>query len=142
MANNKRSGSPRALQPFPSRTPRRTPPYIPILDSAAGLNRALDQAVNELNRLKNLGFFAGDAFLKTCWLFIEELRNWAMADLTQELLERAEYDYGHWGVRRFRWEESFRDPEDLLKQAERLKKKRDEQAAKKKQMKRSKGSRQ
>jgi hypothetical protein len=62
---------------------------------------------------------------------LEELRAWAMAEVTQDLLQRAEVDWGRYGVQRFRWEEKFRDPQDVLRQAERVKKQIGQTAAEK-----------
>jgi hypothetical protein len=136
MAVTKRSGSRRAPQlsagAFPSAAPQRPSKYTRVLESAESLNRAFDQVLNEIVRLKNMGFFWGEVsklFMKTCRLSVEELRSWAMAEVTQDFLEWAEHDWGHYGVQRFRFEEKFRDPEDVLKQAERLRKERMSQAA-------------
>jgi hypothetical protein len=137
MAVTKRSGSRRILQlsagAFPSATPQRSSKYTRVLESAESLNRAFDQVLNEVIRLKKTGFFWGEVssrFLKTCRLSVEELRAWAMAEVTQEFLEWAEHDWGHYGVQRFRFEEKFRNPEDVLKHAEHLKKKRERQPGK------------
>jgi hypothetical protein len=137
MAGTKRSGSRRAPQLFaetsPSPSPQRPSKYTRVLESAENLNRAFDQVLNEVLRLKKMGFFWGeisDRFLKTCRLSVEELRGWAMAEVTQDFLEWAEHDWSHYGVQRFRFEEKFRGPEDVLKQAERLKKERERLAGK------------
>jgi hypothetical protein len=136
MAVTKRSGFRRvpqlSVEAYLSASP--TPPskYTRVLESAESLNRAFDQVLNEVIRLNRMGFFWGGVsgrFLKTCRLSVEELRAWAIAEVTQDLLEWAEHDWGHYGVQRFPFEEKFRDPEDVLKQAERLKKERMSQAA-------------
>jgi hypothetical protein len=62
-----------------------------------------------------------------------------MAEVTQDLFERAEAGWGRYGVQRFRWEEKFRDPQDVLKEAERVKKGL-AQAAKRKHSKAAQGS--
>jgi hypothetical protein len=146
MADIKRSGSRRAPQPL-SEVLRLVIPrpskYTLVLECAENLNRAFDQVLSEALRLKQMGFFSGEVssrFLKTCRLSVEELRAWAMAEVTEDVLDWAEHDWGHYGVQRFRFEEKFRDPEDVLKQAERLKKEREEQAAKR-AMKRSRSPR-
>jgi hypothetical protein len=43
-----------------------------------------------------MGFFWGEVsnrFVKTCRLWVEELRAWAMAEVTQDFLEWAEHDW-------------------------------------------------
>jgi hypothetical protein len=144
MAGTKRSGSRRVPQLSAvlsrSATPQRPSKYTLVLESAESLNRAFDQVLNEVMCLKKMGFFWGeisDRFLKTCRLSVEELRAWAMAEVTQDFLEWAEHDWGHYGLQRFRFEEKFRNPEDVLKQAERLKNQRERLAGKS----RTKGSR-
>jgi hypothetical protein len=42
--------------------------------------------------------------------------------IAQDLFEDAEADWGRYGVQRFRWEQKFRDPQDVLKEAERVRK--------------------
>jgi hypothetical protein len=130
MATNKGSGSRRAI----SLISRRPSPYTLVLEHSASLNRAFDLVLEEVAWLSKMGFFWGEIsrrFMKTCRLSVEELRTWAMAEVTQDLLERAGADWGRYGVQRFRWEEKFRDPQDVLKQAERVKKHMGEQAQKK-----------
>jgi hypothetical protein len=130
MATNKGSGSRRAI----SLTSRRPSAYTAVLEHSLSLNRGFDLVLEEVTWLSKMGFFWGEIsgrFMKTCRLSVEELRAWAMAEVTQDLLERAEMDWGRYGVQRFRWEEKFRDPQDVLKQAQRVKKKLTEQANKK-----------
>jgi hypothetical protein len=87
MATNKGSGSRRAI-PIIS---RRRSPYTVLMEHSASLNRAFDLVLEEVAWLRKMGFFWGEVscrFMKTCRLSLEELRAWAMAELTQDLLER------------------------------------------------------
>jgi hypothetical protein len=104
MATNKGSGSRRAV-PIIS---QHASPYTVVLEHSASLNRAFDLVLEEVAWLRKMGFFWDEVsrrFLKTCRLSVEELRAWAMAEVTHDLLERAEVDWGRYGGQRFRWEE-------------------------------------
>jgi hypothetical protein len=90
--------------------------------------------LDEVEKLKTLGQFRGEfssQFAKSCRLALEELRSWAIFEITEDLHERAEDDWARYGRLRLRWENKFRDPNDVLIEAERLKKKLAEEAAKK-----------
>ena len=90
--------------------------------------------LNEVEKLKTLGQFRGEfpsQFAKSCRLALEELRAWAIFEITENLHECAQGDWARYGRLRRRWENKFRDPNDVLIEAERLKKKLAEEAAKK-----------
>jgi hypothetical protein len=135
MADTNRSGSRRATQRRPEAPASESNPpvskYTSIFDAVANLNRAFDQVLQGVERLHMMGFFRGEVsnrIPRTCRLMVEELRGWAMSDMTIEVHETANSHWDHYGVQRFRFEEKFRDPEDVLRQAEHLKKERERQA--------------
>ena len=90
------------------------------------LNRAFDQVLQEIERLKRMGFFSGEVsgrIPRTCRLMVEELRGWAMSDMTIEIHETANSHWGRYGIQRYRFEQNTRDPEDIRRELERVKKK-------------------
>jgi hypothetical protein len=147
MAVLKRSGSRRTAQRPPevlaSETVQRPSKYTVILEHSANLNRAFDQALHEIEWLRKLGFFRGQIskrIPRSCRLMLEELRGWAMSDMTLEIHETANSDWNRYGIQRYRFEQKTRDPADARRELERVMKKLDERAAKEKQAKRPVGS--
>jgi hypothetical protein len=138
MAVTKRSGSGRVTQ-HPTEAPASEilsplSRHVRIFEAAANLNRGFDLVLNQVEKLKALGQFRGEftgQFAKSCRLALEELRSWAIFEITEDLHERPQDDWARYGRLRLRWENKFRDPEDLFAEAERLKKKLVGKAAKK-----------
>ena len=107
-----------------------------VCEATANLNRGFDQVLNEVGRLKQMGFFRGEIsnrFPKLCRLIVEELRAWAMADIAQDVHDSADRDWSRFGSQRYRFEQKFRDPVDVRRELERVVKKLAAHAAKKKQ---------
>jgi hypothetical protein len=67
---------------------------------------------------------------------LEELRGWAMSDMTIEIHETANSHWNRFGIQRYRFEQNTREPEDVRKELERVRKRLAERAAKEKQAKR------
>jgi hypothetical protein len=147
MAVLKRSGSRRTPQPFPEapapETVQRPSEYTVILEHSANLNRAFDEALHEVEWLRKLGFFRGEVskrIPRTCRLMLEELRSWAMSDMTIEIHETANSHWNRYGIQRYRFEQNTRDPVDVRRELEGVMKKLDERAAKEKRARHSAGS--
>jgi molybdenum cofactor biosynthesis enzyme MoaA len=143
MAAYKRSGSRRTTQRPPeapaSETIPRVSKYTSIFEAITHLNRAFDQVLQGVERLKRMGFFRGEIsnrIPRSCRLMLEELRGWAVSDMTIEITDTANDDWNRYGVQRYRFEQNTRDPEDVRRELERVKKRLDERAAKEKQAKR------
>jgi hypothetical protein len=137
MAAYKRSGSRRTTQRAPEASASETIPpiskYTSICEAAADLNRGFDQVLNDIERLQKMGFFRGDVssrIPRTCRLMLEELRGWAMSDMTIEIHETANSRWNRYGIQRYRFEQNTRDPVDVRRELERVMKKLEEQAAK------------
>jgi hypothetical protein len=148
MAAYKRSGSRRTTQRPPeapaSETIQRVSKYTRICEAAASLNRSFDQLLHDVERLQRMGFFSGEVsnrIPRTCRLMVEELRGWAMSDMTIEIHETANSHWNRYGIQRYRFEQNTRDPEDVRRELERVKKRLDQQAAREKQAKRAERSR-
>jgi hypothetical protein len=63
-----------------------------------------------------------------------------VSDMTIEITDTANDDWNRYGIQRYRFEQNTRDPEDVRRELERVKKRLDERAAKEKQAKRPAGS--
>lgn len=135
MAITKASGSRRTTQHPPEAPASETPQlskYVRVFEAAAKLHRGFDLVLFEVEQLKKLGQFSGDfagQFAKSCRFALEELRAWAIFEITEDLHQRAQDDWARYGRLRLRWENKFRDPNDVLIEAERLRKKLAEDAS-------------
>ena len=121
-----------------SETNPRVSKYTSIFEAVANLNRAFDQVLHGVERLYMMGFFRGEIsnrIPRTCRLMVEELRGWAISDMSIEIHETANSHWDRYGIRRYKFEQNTRDPEDVRRELERVKKMQDRQAAKKKQTK-------
>jgi len=85
------------------------------------LNRAFELVRLNLDRLEALGLFRRN-YLKSFRNMAEELRAETNHELTEKLNEREERDWAHFGQLCNQWEKKFRDPNDVLIEAERLRK--------------------
>jgi hypothetical protein len=138
MATTKASGSRRGTQHPPEAlaSENRQPPsrYVRIFTAIADLNREFDLLLADVERLKQFGFFRGEfsnRFAKTCRLTIEEMRAWAIFELTEALYTHAEEEWARFGRLLRDWENRFKDPNDILIDAERLKQKLQKEAGRK-----------
>ena len=92
-------------------------------DALFALNQHVEQALRDLERLRQLGLFETRfrrESLKACWAAIEETRAWINFETTEFLQEREQRDWARFGKVRRRWEEKYEDPKDALIEAERL----------------------
>jgi hypothetical protein len=138
VATTKASGSRRTTQHPPEapafETPHPPSRYVRVFHATADLNQAFDQVIAEVDRLKRFGLFHGEfpgRFARTCRLSIEELRAWAIFEITEDLYQRAEEDWARFGRMLKDWENKFKDPNDVLLDAERLKQKLQKEAERK-----------
>ena len=130
MARTKASGSGRSTQHPPdapaSETPQLPSRYVRVFEAIAGLNRGFDHVIADVERLKELGFFRdkfSGRFAKTCPLTIEDLRAWGNFEVTEHLSKRGEAEMAQTERRLHDFEKRFKDPNEALVEAERLKKK-------------------
>lgn len=135
MATTKASGSRRSTQhsteASASETPQPLSRYVRIFTAIADLNREFDLLLADVERLKQFGFFRGEfsnRFAKTCRLTVEEMRAWAIFELTEALYTHAEEEWALFGRLLRDWENKFKDPNDILIDAERLKQKLQKEA--------------
>jgi hypothetical protein len=146
MAVQKRRASRQMMQRshevITSESPERPSKSTLVCEATVNLNRGFDQVLNEVARLKQMGFFRGEIsnrLPELCRLIVEELRAWAMADIAQDIHDSADRDWSRYGIQRYRFEQKFRDPVDVRRELERVVKTLNAHAAKRKQ-KRPQGS--
>jgi hypothetical protein len=130
VARTKASGSRRSPQHPPeapaSEIPQPPSRHVRVFEAIADLNRGFDHVIADVERLKELGFFRdkfSNRFAKTCPLTIEDLRAWANFEVTEHLSNRGEAEMARSARRLHDFEKRFKDPNDVLVEAERLKKK-------------------
>jgi len=129
VARTKASGSGRSTQHPPeapaSEIPQPPSRHVRVFEAIADLNRGFDHVIADVERLKELGFFRdkfSNRFAKTCPLTIEDLRAWGNFEVTEHLSSRGEADMARSSRRLHDFEKRFKDPNDALVEAERLKK--------------------
>ena len=86
------------------------------------LNQAFESVLADLHKLQRLPFFR-PAFLQEFQVMVEETRACINFELVESLHSREQDDWARFGRLRQQWEKRYRDPNDVLIEAERLKKK-------------------
>jgi HPt (histidine-containing phosphotransfer) domain-containing protein len=95
-------------------------------EALSALNQHFEQVLKNLKLLRQLGLFDTRfrrESVEACQATIEETRAWANFEIVEILHEREERDRAHFGGLRFQWEKRVEDPQDVLIQAELLKRK-------------------
>ena len=106
-----------------------TPQKLRIFEILHTLNRAFEQVLADLGRLQEFPFFHREP-LGHFQVVVEEIRAWANFELLEVLLDREQDAWARFGRRRDRWEKKYSDPDDILLEAERLKRKLGKSAGK------------
>ena len=86
------------------------------------LNQAFENISADLHRLQRLPFFRPE-FLREFHVMVEETRACVNFELVESLHSREQDDWARFGRLRQKWEKRYRDPQDVLIEAERLRKK-------------------
>ena len=86
------------------------------------LNQAFESVLADLHRLQRLPFFRLE-FLREFQVMVEETRACINFELVEAMHSREQDDWTRFGRLRQKWEKRYRDPKDVLIEAERLKKK-------------------
>ena len=142
MAIPKLTRSPRSAQLHPASRPRKssTPPKrgvlkhplwkLPVYETLHALNRDFEQILADLEKLRKLGMFLPEC--STIYqVMIQDMRANANSGLLEVLTEREMKDWFRFGKLRRAWEKDLEDPNDILIEAENLKKQRQKEAEKK-----------
>src|SRR5260370_19008536 len=85
------------------------------------LNQAFETVLADLHRLQRLPFFR-DEFLREFHVMVEETRACINFELVEALHSREQDDWTRFGRLRQQWEKRYRDPQDVLIEAEKLRK--------------------
>ena len=112
---------------------------LPVYENLHALNRDFGQVLADLARLQELGVFQRDLG-NIISVVVKETRAWANLELV-ELLQMEEEDaWAYFGRLRRRWEKTLEDPNDVLREAERLLETRQKAAARKKAQRKRRGA--
>jgi hypothetical protein len=93
-----------------------------VYEALHSLNQAFEQVLADLGQLQDFPTFRR-ALLRHFQVVLEETRAWANFELIEAMHAREQDDWAHFGRLRHRWEKRYRDPNDVLIEAERLKRK-------------------
>src|SRR5882724_7636126 len=85
------------------------------------LNQAFENVLADLHRLQRLPFFRSE-FLREFQVMVEETRACVNFELVESLHSHEQDDWTRFGRLRQQWEKRYRDPQDVLIEAERLRK--------------------
>ncbi len=97
-----------------------TPPKLHVYEALHSLNQGFEQVLADLGRLQEFPFFRRE-FLKHFQVTVEETRAWANFELVGVMQSREQADWTRFGRLRRRWEKRYRDVNDVLLEAEKLK---------------------
>jgi hypothetical protein len=150
MAITKPTRSPRRAQLHPASTlsrmarprVRRLPKPVerlPVYENLHALNRDFGQVLADLAKLQELGVFQHDRG-NIISVVVKETRAWANMELAELLQMREEDDHAWFGRLHRRWEKTWEDPNDVLREAARLMEKRRKAAARKKAQRKLRGA--
>src|SRR5260370_1522919 len=118
--------------PTKTRTPVREVAMAKFLvyDNLASFNQAFAQVLQNLRTLKKLCSLQHD-FSSSLQATLKETRAWANYEVLGSLHDREEIDWGRFGRLRRQWQKKYEYPNDMLVEAERLKKPRQKSAGSK-----------
>src|SRR5216684_5874333 len=85
------------------------------------LNQAFENVLADLQRLQRLPYFRSE-FLREFQVMVEETRACINFELVESLHSREQDDWARFGRLRQKWEKRYRDPQDVLIEAEKLRK--------------------
>ena len=99
-----------------------TPQKLRAYEILFTLNQAFEQVLANLRSLQKVPFFRSK-FLREFQVMVEETRACVNFELVEAMHSREQDDWTRFGRLRQKWEKRYRDPNDVLIEAERLKKK-------------------
>src|SRR5713226_337342 len=98
-----------------------TPQKLRAYQTLFTLNQAFESVLADLQRLQRLPFFRPE-FLREFQVMVEETRACVNFELVETMHSREQDDWARFGRLRQKWEKRYRDPQDVLIEAERLRK--------------------
>jgi hypothetical protein len=104
-----------------TRTPESSPDKTRCYEALAQFNRGFENLLESLRKLKDLNFLRPDLG-RALHVALEETRAWTNFEVLEKLHQREQRDWARWGRLRTQWEKQYQDPDDLLREAARLRK--------------------
>ena len=104
-----------------SKLEKGTPRSIVAYDALCSINRAFEQILTEFQRLHQFEWFHGRAPIKSVELAVKETHAWTMFEVTEVLNGFEERNWTRFGRRRRQQDKQLADPNDVLIEAERVK---------------------
>lgn len=96
---------------------------LSVYETLHSLNEGFEGVLGDLRHLQGLPFFHRQ-LVRAFQVVVEETRAWVNFELVETMHEREQSDWARFGRLRNRWEKRYRDPEDILLEAEQLKRTR------------------
>ena len=93
-----------------------------VYETLHSLNRAFEHALADFRQLEQCPFFRRD-FMRHFQTVIEETRCWANFEITDAMHQREQHEWARYGRIRRRWEKRYEDPNDVLLEAAKRKRK-------------------
>jgi hypothetical protein len=94
---------------------------IVAYDALCSINRAFEQILKQFERLHQIGWFRGRAPIKSVELAVKETHAWTMFEVTEVLNGFEERNWTRFGRRRRQQDKQLADPNDVLIEAEQVK---------------------
>ena len=92
-------------------------PKLRIYEYLFLLNQKLQEAVQILKRLEKCPWLRRD-FLRSFQVEVEELRAQTNFEVIEQMSDREQHDWAHFGKLRREWDRQFEDPDDVYLKAE------------------------
>src|SRR6266436_2254484 len=102
--------------PFPTQ-PILHSPKLRIYEYLFLFNQKLQQAVRILKQLEKCPWLRRD-FLRSFQIEVEDLRAQTNFEVLEQLSDREQHDWAHFGKLRREWDRQFEDPDDVYLNAE------------------------
>src|SRR6266478_5619583 len=98
-----------------------TPQKVQAYETLYTLNQGFEQVLAGLRSLQQFPFFRPE-FLREFQVMVAETRACINFELVESLHSREQDDWARFGRLRQQWEKGYRDPQDVLIEAEKLRK--------------------
>ena len=100
---------------------------LAVYETLHSLNQGFERVLADLGRLREFPFFRRQ-LLRVLTVIVEETRAWVNFEIADVMHERELADWTHFSRLRSAWEKRHRDPDDVLLEAEHLKRTRQKAA--------------
>ncbi len=91
-------------------------PKLRVYEYLFLLNQKLQEAVQILHRLENCPWLRRD-FLRSFQIEVEDLRAQTNFEVIEQMSDREQHDWAHFGKLRRQWDRQFEDPDDVYLKA-------------------------